>query len=128
MPTTMKSFWDHPIQTLEEALQIRKQIVALQTRLGELLRGESALTVTIKPKGSQKRTFSTATLAKMRAAQQARWSKVKGKSRTPNKPTATTSKKKGRITPEGRARLAAAMKARWAAAKKKGTAPNVAPK
>jgi hypothetical protein len=74
----------------------------------------------IKIRGMRK--MSPETIARMKAAQQARWAKKKTtnpKTEPAPKP-APAAKKKG-ITPEGRARLAAAMKARWAARKKKAT-------
>ena len=63
-----------------------------------------------------KRTFSAATKAKMRAAQQARWAKLKGK--TAGSTTATDSapatKKKRKMSAAGKANIRAAVKARWA--------------
>jgi len=54
----------------------------------------------------------------MRASQQARWTKIKGTSApAPVVKPAVTAKKKGGISPEGRARIVAAQKARWAAKK-----------
>jgi hypothetical protein len=117
---------------LREALQLSEQIDTLQQRLQSLLGGAAApapskagpatATSTRTRKG-----MSPATRAKMRAAQQARWAKIKGSpSSEPEPASAPAAKKKRGLTAEGRARLAAAMKARWAARKKGAPAPNAA--
>lgn len=62
-----------------------------------------------------KRTFSAATKAKMRAAQKARWAKLKGKA--PASATASAPKKKRKMSAAGRAAIVAAAKARWAKVK-----------
>lgn len=64
-----------------------------------------------------RRKFSEATKAKMRAAQQARWAKVKGKA---GKAAANAPKGKRKMSAEGRAAIAAAAKARWAKVKAAG--------
>lgn len=64
-----------------------------------------------------RRKFSEATKAKMRAAQQARWAKKKGKA---GKAAAPGPKKQRKMTAEGRAAISAAAKARWAKAKAAG--------
>lgn len=120
-----KSFWDHPIATIEEALHIRKQIDVLQARLNKLVGGAVTVITPLKLKG--KKISSPQTRERMGAGQRARRAKVKGRSAAATqkvaaaKPAASKPKaipkKKGGITPEGRARLAAAMKARWAAKK-----------
>ena len=74
-----------------------------------------------RPKG--KRILSAEARAKIAAAQQARWAKLK-RDTAPAKPAAKAASKKKGITAEGRAKLAAAMKARWEAKKKGGVAPN----
>jgi hypothetical protein len=66
---------------------------------------------TITTKG--KRTFSDATKAKMRAAQQARWAKSKGSTN----PAPAAPKKKRKMSAAGRAAIVAAAKARWAKVK-----------
>jgi hypothetical protein len=101
------SFWDHPIENIEEALHIRKQIDALQSRLSKLVDGAvSAVkpSPTGKRRGRPKMSATTNTETAPRATKTAA---KKGKT-----------KKKAGLTPEGRARLAASMKARWAARKK----------
>ncbi len=109
---------------LNEALKLKAQIEALEEKLDALLSGSSA-----PKKKVGKRTMSPATIEKMRAAQQARWAKIHGKSSTKASvkvtlkkvtPTKTLAKKKV-MSPEANAKIAAAMKARWEA-KKKGAA------
>jgi hypothetical protein len=120
---------------LRQALQLSERIESLQQRLNSILGGgTSSAATTSSTKSATKgsplkgRKLSPATLRKMRAAQQARWAKIKS-DETPStesaaaKTPAPTGKKKGKLTPEGRARLAAAMKARWAARKKGEAAP-----
>src|SRR5260221_1340581 len=88
MPQT-KSFWDHPIDTIEEALSIRKQIGALQEKLSSLFGDHPPSTASSsKPR---RRTMSAAARAKIAAAQRARWAKSKGTSSAASKaPTAVT--------------------------------------
>jgi hypothetical protein len=123
-----KSFWDHPIATIEEALSLKKQIAALQEKLGSLFGsddGEKPKTKTISKKGG-KRTMSVEARERIAAAQRARWAKSKGTPTVAPKTAtkaAATPKKEG-LSPEGRAKLAAAMKARWAARKKGAPALN----
>ena len=79
--------------------------------------------------GDSKKKLSAAGIARIKAAQKARWAKVKAESTPAGKPaTGAKKKKKGGLTPEGRARLSATMKARWAARKKAGAPPLNAPK
>ncbi len=128
------SFWDHPVEKLEEALSIRKQIAALQAKLSGLFGSSDTSTEASTPaRTAGKRSVSPETRAKMVAAQRARHAKKSGPATTsaalataPAK-AANKSKKKGALTPEGRAKLSAAMKARWAARSKGVAAPNAAP-
>lgn len=121
MPNS-KSFWNHPIEQLQEALDLRKQIVALEKRMTSLLGGTSQV---ISTKTTGRKKISAAARARMAAGQKARWVKIRGGSAVePSKPTTGKTRKKGGLTLQGRARLAAAMKERWAAKKKEATAPN----
>jgi hypothetical protein len=122
----MPTFKDLSTSQLREALQISEQIDSLQERLKSLL-GEAGSTAPAKAAATTKtrKGMSPATRAKMRAAQQARWAKIKGPSEAASAPAAAPKQKRG-LTPEGRAKLAAAMKARWAARKKGAPAPNAA--
>ena len=116
----MATFHDLTTAQLKQAVQMREQITSLREKLDALL-GGSSITTTKKvgrPKG--KRTMSVATIEKMRAAQQARWAGIKGKSSNkaaPAKATAKDAPKKKVMSPEAKAKIAAAMKARWAANK-----------
>ncbi len=64
-------------QQLRKAANIQEKIQSLQKQLGQLLGGElsAPAQTTEAPK---KRKFSAATRAKMKAAQRARWAKIKG--------------------------------------------------
>ena len=133
MPTSL-SFWDHPIETIEKALSLRKQIEALKKTVANILGGgesgtvkvakrrgrppkaASAPSVTAKVDG-RKAKRSPATIAKMKAAAKARWAKKKGVSPAPAETAAKAPKKNRTMSPEGRARIAAAQRARWAKAK-----------
>src|SRR4051812_18373916 len=92
------SFWDHPIEKLEEALHLKKQIHALQEKLSSLFgsddenaaSGQGAVKVP-KTRGG-KRVFSAATRAKMAASQKARHAAKSGGT-TPT-PAAATGKQK----------------------------------
>jgi len=139
------SFWDHPIATIEKALDIRKKIEALHETLNAIYGGSPAHSPSVSspqavtkpgripgsiagPKSIDRRKGkrSAAARAKMAAAQKARWAKVKAKTSpaTPAAP-APEKKKKRKMSPEGKARIIAAQKARWA--KKRAAAETKAP-
>ena len=125
----MATFHELSTAQLRQALQLREQIEALQQKLGSILGGKESPPAASK-KGKQgrpagKRTVSPEARAKIAAAQQARWARVKSAA-SPKAKAKTAAKKKG-ITAEGRARLSAAMQARWAA-KKGASTPNAAAK
>jgi hypothetical protein len=120
MPT-LEAFLNHPIETLERALHIRRQIDQLNEVLKELF-GPTPISLagvqTPVSRRKGRRTRSPETKAKMAAAQQARWAKKKT-SATAEKGKAdpAAKKKKGAMSAEGRARIVAAQKARWAKVK-----------
>src|SRR5690349_441437 len=90
---------------LRRAAELKEKIESLQSDLNQLL-GSPA-----QPVGngtSKKRHLSAAAIARIRAAQKARWAKVR---RTP-----VEQRPKRRMTAAGRARLAALARARWRAA------------
>jgi hypothetical protein len=89
---------DISLESLEEALNIRRQIGSLEKRLSTLL-GGSPSTAALAHKG--KRRMSAQARAKIAAAMRARWAK-----------------KKGGLTAAGRKRLSQLMKARWAVRRK----------
>ena len=134
-----QSFWDHPIDKLEEALNLKKQIHALQEKLSSMFSSDDgedkepkrrpgfapvspmARKAAAGKKG--KRTMSPEARERIAAAQRARWARSKGTSSSSAKSVASTKPaKKGKRTmsPETKAKMAAAMKARWAAARRKG--------
>ena len=113
------------IASLKQALAISEQIQSLQSKLASVLGGSksapSSTTVSSAPKAGRggKRKMSAATIAKMRASQQARWAKKKGPVAAPAAPAAAKPAKAGKrkkrtLSPEGRARIIAAQKKRWA--------------
>jgi hypothetical protein len=96
--------------------EARERIAAAQRARWAKSKGSS--TPVAKPLNkstSGKRFVSAESRAKMAAAQHARWARKNGASATP---AAKPVKKKGGLSPEGRARIVAALKARHAAAKK----------
>jgi hypothetical protein len=118
---------------LRQALQLSEQIESLQQRLDSILGGQGAATGAAAPSPSSKsagggskrtgRKMSPATLAKMRAAQQARWAKIKGAPKAAAIPSSTGStggKAKRTMSPRARAKIAAAQRARWAKQEKSG--------
>jgi hypothetical protein len=101
------------LNSLEQALSIRREIDTLENRLAALL-GRTISSHPTIGKG-RRRNMSAAARAKIAAAQRARWAKVKaGQTNGAVKPRA----KKGGITAAGRRRLSQLMKARWAARRK----------
>jgi hypothetical protein len=118
-----KSFWDHPIEKLEEALHLKKQIHALQSKLNGMFdsgKEEDSGKAGKKNRGGRA-TSSAASPQKIGAAQRAR------KSVSPTgfaRPGAKSKvRRKGGMSPEGRERIAAAQRARWAKAKGGSSAP-----
>lgn len=112
MSTDIKKF-----VALQAALVNEK--ARIEARLADIARvlGHNRASVTPVPTPADgRRTFSEATKARMRAAQQARWAKIRGKARK----TAASTKKKRNMSAAGRAAIAAAAKARWAKAKAAG--------
>ena len=133
-------------QQLRRAADIQEKIQSLQKELGQLLGGE--VSTPAEPSEAPKKTwkFSAAARAKMRAAQKARWAKLKGEA-----PSATPAPKrklsakglaniragvrrrvlgqakgkavqqpKRKISTAGKARLSALAKARWKKVKAQG--------
>ena len=103
---------DTSINALEQALSIRRQIDALENRLGALLGRTTSSHITTSK--SRSRHMSAAARAKIAAAQRARWAKTKAGQDGAVEPRV----KKGGITAAGRKRLSRLMKARWAARRK----------
>jgi len=130
---------------LRKAADIQEEIQSLQEELGQLLSGETSNPAQ-PTEAPRKYKFSAAARAKMRAAQKARWAKIKGT--TPSvKPVKKAKRKMSaqglaniragvarrmaaqgkavqkpmrKMSAAGRAALSAAIKARWAKARKAG--------
>lgn len=88
---------------LRKAAKIQERIQSLQKELGQLLGGSDETAAIEAPR--KRRKVSAAGRARMRAAQKARWARIKG----------TAPKKK--ISAQGLANIRAAQKARWAKVK-----------
>ena len=97
---------------LRQVLTIKEQIEALQSQIDSIAAegGEGEAPSPSAIEAPKKHRRSAATRARMAAAQQARWAKIKGTDATDSKPA----KKKRRLSAAGRAAIAAAAKARWA--------------
>jgi len=112
---------------LQRAVTIAEQIEKLKEELSQLFYGSSSVapkTSTAAPVKAvtRKRKMSAATIAKMRASQQARWAKkevISAVNTVVQSTTKLAKKAKRKLSPEGRARIVAALKARWAAKKTK---------
>ena len=137
-----ESFLNHPIETLEKALHLRKRIAELEEVLREVF-GPTPPSLggiqTTDPVTKGKRTMSPAARARIAEAQKLRWAKSKGFEAAPAaapakapvtttakaaaKPTPEAKRKKGGMSAEGRARIVAAQKARWARVKGEKATP-----
>src|SRR5690349_16271099 len=76
----------------------------LEARLAEISRvlgGSVSVAASTPATRGGKRTFSAATKAKMRASQQARWAKIKGKSVSAAAPAVPVAKKKRKMSAAG---------------------------
>ena len=100
------------LDSLKEIISIKEQIASLESKLAAIL-GGNAPAKAGKKRGPKK--MSAAGLAKIAAAQKARWAKVKA-GKTPAK-AEKPAKKKRTLSPAHKAKLLAAVKARWAEAK-----------
>ena len=99
---------------LRKAANLQEKIQSLQKELGQLLGGEVSAPAQPTAEPNRKWKFSAATKAKMRAAQKARWAKIKGTA-----PEAKPVKKaKRKLTPA----MKAALERAWAARRAKNKA------
>ncbi len=96
---------------LRRAAEIKEQIETLQAELSRLLGRAPAATENGSPR---KRHMSADAIARISAAQKARWAKLR-RAQGPKAP-----RRKRRMSAAGRARLAEIAKARWKAAKAQG--------
>jgi hypothetical protein len=123
---------------LRKAANIQEKIQSLQKELGQLLGGPGPAPAATK--APKKRKIGARGLANIRAAQKARWAKIKA-AKVPRKRKLSAQgianiragvrkrmaakgkpvqKPKSKFSAAGRARLAALAKARWAKAKRAG--------
>jgi hypothetical protein len=106
----METFTNLTPQQLRWAANVKEKIDALQNELSRLL-GSPAPAAGAVPR---RKKISAAGIARIRAAQRARWAAFK-KSEGPARPAP-----KRKISAAGRARLAALARARWAKVKAAG--------
>ena len=109
---------------LKRAADLKDRIEALNQELASLF-GSSATVASVEPKAKRgRKKISAAGIAKIIAAQKARWAKVKSAAKGAAKPAAKASvkapAKKGKMSAAARAKIAAAARARWAKAKAAG--------
>jgi hypothetical protein len=111
----MSSISQLTAQQLRQAANLKDKITILQKQLTELVGANDGFFTSSESAKPMKKKFSAAGLAKIRAAQKARWAKVhaaQAGAASAAKPAA-----KRVMSAAGRARIAAAQKARWAKAK-----------
>ena len=96
---------------LRHAADLKEKIESLQHELSHLHGSTDGAASAAAPAKHGKRKISAAGIARIRAAQKLRWSKVKGTSA----PAVKTGKRGPRkMSAAARAKIAAAQKARWA--------------
>jgi hypothetical protein len=111
--TRLNSLINLTPKELRKAADLQEKIQSLQSELSSILGGE----IPIPAKATEapgKRKFSAAAKARMKAAQKARWAKIKGTA-----PSAKPAKKR-QMSAAAKAALSAAAKARWKKAKAAG--------
>jgi hypothetical protein len=109
----METFTNLTPQQLRRAANVKEKIDALQEKLNGLLGAPAAAVATAAPR---RKKISAAGIARIRAAQRARWAALK-KSKASGKPAPV---RKRKVSAAGRARLAASARARWAKVKATG--------
>ena len=107
----MESFTNLTAKQLRKAADLKERIDALQESLGELLGATASAPVAATEKRKRKK-ISAAGIARIRAAQKARWAAIKKGGAAPQR--------KRKVSAAGRAKLAALARARWAKAKAAG--------
>jgi hypothetical protein len=110
---------------LVRAAQIKEQIENLQNELEQIVAGGSSSSsfpsAAISSTGKGKGPISAAGLARIKAAQKARWAKYrKEKGTSTNGASAPVGTGKRTMSPAAKAKIRAAAKARWAKAKASG--------
>jgi hypothetical protein len=110
----METFTNLTPKQLRRAADVKERIDALQEELSQLLGAPAPAEAEAAPAKPKRKKISAAGIARIRAAQRARWAVIK-KAKAPAKPA-----KKRKVTAAGRARLAALARARWAKVKAAG--------
>ena len=110
---------------LRSIIAIKEQIEALQGQIDSIAGGEGEIPSPSSVDPTKKHRRSAAVRARMAAAQQARWAKIKGTEATAAHPA---KKGKRRLSAAGRAAIIAGTKARWARANGETATPKVAKK
>jgi phage protein D len=101
---------------LHRIIAIKEQIEALQGQIDSIAGGGGQIPSLSAVESTKKHRRSAAVRARMAAAQQARWARVKGETATPK----AAKKRDRRSSPAVRAKLAAAARARWARVRAEG--------
>ena len=111
----METFTNLTAQQLRRAADVKERIDVLQKELDQLLGAPAPAVTRAAPKRKRKQ-ISAAGIARIRAAQKARWAAVKGAKASAK----TAPKRKRKLSAAGRARLVALARARWAKVKAAG--------
>jgi hypothetical protein len=98
---------------LRTIIAIKEQIEALQGQIDSVA-GGGEIPIPAAEEAPRKRRRSAAVRARMAAAQQARWAKIKGEAAADSEPSKPAKRAKRRLSAAGRAAISAAAKARWA--------------
>jgi hypothetical protein len=107
----MDTFTNLTAKQLRRAADLKERIDALQERLSQLLGAPAPAPVVAIGKRKRKK-ISAAGIARIRAAQKARWAAIKKGNAAPMR--------KRKVSAAGRAKLAALARARWAKVKAAG--------
>jgi hypothetical protein len=111
----MEMFTNLTAKQLRRAADVKERIDALQEELDQLL-GALSPAPAVTRRARKRKQISAAGIARIRAAQKARWAAVK-KSKGP---AGTAPKRKRKLSAAGRASLVASARARWAKVKALG--------
>ena len=107
----METLTNLTAKQLRRAADLKERIDALQEKLSQLL-GAPAPAPVVETGKRKRKKISAAGIARIRAAQKARWAAIKKDSAAP--------KRKRKVSAAGRAKLAALARARWAKVKAAG--------
>jgi len=106
------SFWDHPIEKLEEALNLKKQIHALQAKLSSLFGGDDEEATPAPAKRKPGRPPKSA--SPVAPVKRGPGRPPKSASPVASAPTQPTKRGRKPFSAETKAKMAAAQRARWA--------------